>query len=184
MYNRRLPILLALLGLAGLLLVLGGVVAAQDEPEAAPTPAASPIHPVFPLLDAGGENVLDSGNAISPMTTCGGCHDTAFIAANNFHSDAGLETYAAAGSIPGGRPWDTGAGLFGKWNPLTYRYLSPEGDAVVDLTTPEWVQVFGARHVGGGPAVTSREGRPLVDLEPGGVEASIVTEAGETAPWA
>lgn len=184
MRNRRIPILLALLGLAGLLLVIGGAVAAQGEPAAPATPSASPIHPVFPLLDASGANVLESGSAVSTMTTCGGCHDTAFIAANNFHSDAGLETYAAPGTIPGGRPWDTGAGLFGKWDPLLYRYLSPEGDAVVDLTTPEWVQVFGARHVGGGPGVMSREGRPLTDLTPGdGVEATLVDAAGQTQAW-
>ena len=131
--------LITLLLLVAAALLLFGRVAAQTEPPAetaTDTPAAAPIHPVFPLLDAAGDNVLDSGAPVSTMTTCGGCHDTAFIAANNFHSDVGLSTYGATG----------GAGLFGRWDPITYRYLSPEGDAVVDLTTPEWVSLFGARH--------------------------------------
>jgi len=168
-------------------LLFGGVVAAQDGEPPSPTSAsptsASPIHPVFPLLDATGANVLESGAAVSTMTTCGGCHDTAFIAANNFHSDVGLETYTDPGTIPGGRPWDTGAGLFGKWNPILYRYLSPEGDATTDLTTPAWVQLFGARHAGGGPAVTSRAGGPLVESGLA-VDATIIDPAtGEPRPW-
>ena len=159
----------------------GRTIAQEGEPAA--TPAPSPIHPVFPLLDADGANVLASGAAVSTMTTCGGCHDTAFIAANNFHADVGLETYGQPGSLPGGRPWDTGAGLFGKWNPILYRYLSPEADATVDLTTPEWVQLFGERHAGGGPAVTSRAGGPLADSGLA-VDTTIVDPAtGEARPW-
>lgn len=182
--HRRLLIPL-ILALAGLLLLLGGGAAAQDdEPVAAPT-AGSPMHPVFPLLDATGENVLDSGRAVSTMTTCGGCHDTAFIAANNDHADAGLAGFTAAGAVAGGRAWDSSRGWFGRWDPLLYRVLSAEGAAVVDLTTPEWVQLFGARHAGGGPATTSRDGRPLTELEPGaGVEATIIDPAtGEAQAW-
>lgn len=162
------------------LFLFGRSAAAQD---GEPPPAASPIHPTFPLLDGAGANVLDSGEPVSTMTTCGGCHDTAFIAANNFHSDVGLETYGEPGSVPGGRPWDTGAGLFGKWNPITYRYLSPEGDATVDLTTPEWVQVFGGRHAGGGPAVASRAGGPLA-ASALAVDTTIIDPAtGAAQPW-
>ena len=182
--HRRLltPLFLAL---AGLLLLLGGGAAAQDgEPVAAPT-AASPMHPVFPLRDAAGDNVVDSGHAISTMTTCGGCHDTAFIAANSEHADVGLATLTEPGAVAGGRLWDSSPGLFGRWDPLLYRLLSAEGDAVVDLTTPEWVQLFGARHAGGGPATTSRDGRPLTALEPGaGVEATLIDPTtGEAQPW-
>lgn len=157
--------------------------AAAQEGEPVTAPAASPIHPVFPLLDADGANVLDSGGAVSTMTTCGGCHDTAFIAANNFHSDVGLAGYAEPGSITGGRAWDTSAGLFGKWNPIYYRYLSPEGDGTIDLTTAEWVMLFGERHAGGGPAVTSRAGGPLA-ASALGVDASLIDPATATAqPW-
>ncbi len=183
MHRRILPPLF--LALAGLLLLLGGGAAAQDgEPVAAPTPA-SPMHPIFPLLDAAGDNVLDSGRAVSTMTTCGGCHDTAFIAANSDHADVGLATFTAPGALPGGRPWDSSGGLFGRWDPLLYRLLSAEDDAIVDLTTPEWVQLFSARHAGGGPATTSRDGRPLTALEPGaGVEATVIDPAtGEAQPW-
>ena len=169
--------LITLLLLLGAALLLFGRVAAQTEQPAetaTDTPAAAPIHPVFPLLGAAGDNVLDSGAPVSTMTTCGGCHDTAFIAANNFHSDVGLATYGAAG----------GAGLFGRWDAITYRYLSPEGDAVVDLTTPEWVSLFGARHAGGGPATTSRAGDPLAESSLA-VDGTVIDPAtGEAQPWA
>ncbi|MBP6786535.1 MAG: cytochrome b/b6 domain-containing protein [Candidatus Promineofilum sp.] len=164
-------------------LFLFGRRAAAQEAEPPVIAAPSHNHPQFPLLDAASDNVLDSGAAVSTMTTCGGCHDTAFIAANNFHSDAGLGTYGRPGSVPGGRPWDTGAGLFGKWSPITYRYLSPEGDTIVDLTTPEWVQVFGARHAGGGPAVTSRAGGPLA-ASGLSVDTTIIDpETSAARPW-
>ena len=182
MHHRRLLITLALLAA----LALGGAAAAQDDGRpATPAPPAAPMHPVFPLLDAAGDNVLDSGRAISTMTTCGGCHDTAFIAANFSHADAGLSTVGARGAVDGGRAWDAGTGLFGRWDPLLYRLLAQDGDAVVDLTTPEWVRVYGARHVGGGPATTARDGRPLTALSPGsGVETSIVDPAsGAAQPW-
>ena len=71
--------LIALLGLAALLLVAQQTLA-QDETPVDPTPTGPPLHPNFALLDANGNNVLDSGEAISTMNTCGSCHDTAFIA--------------------------------------------------------------------------------------------------------
>ena len=180
------PIGAAALVVAMAVFLFGRVAVAQDGEPQAPSTAtspASPIHPVFPLLDAGGANVLDSGAAVSTMTTCGGCHDTAFIAANNFHSDVGLDGYGAPGSVPGGRPWDTGAGLFGKWNPILYRYLSPEGDATTDLTTPEWVMLFGERHAGGGPAVTGRAGGPIVESALTVDNTIIDPITGEARPW-
>ena len=57
-----------------------------------------------------------------------------------------------AGETGSGRAWDTSSGLYGKWDPITYRFLSPEGDALIDLDTEEWIQTYGLRHAGGGPA--------------------------------
>ncbi|MDX1378859.1 MAG: hypothetical protein R3307_08425, partial [Anaerolineales bacterium] len=80
---------LILAGLITLSLVFGiGSVLAQPDP--APTPAASPLHPNFALLDKSGENVLTSGKGVSTMQTCGQCHDTEFIQTHAFHSDLGL----------------------------------------------------------------------------------------------
>jgi thiosulfate reductase cytochrome b subunit len=114
--------------------------------------AQSPLHPTFPLLDADGEHVLETGNPVSTITTCGQCHDTAFIAAHNYHNDVGFSFQTEAGETGSGRAWDTSSGLFGKWDPITYRYLSPAGDPNVDLDTEAWIQTYGLRHAGGGPA--------------------------------
>jgi thiosulfate reductase cytochrome b subunit len=73
------PYLMALA--AGVLSLAGALIAAR------PTTAAegSPLHPTFPLLDADGVNVLDSGNPVSTLATCGACHDTEFILRHNAH---------------------------------------------------------------------------------------------------
>ena len=68
--------------LAGVLLV--GAVFAHDN--IVPATQGSPLHPSFALLDMEGQNVLDSGQAVSTMQTCGQCHDTQFIASHNFHA--------------------------------------------------------------------------------------------------
>lgn len=171
--------------LGALLIILVGRVLAQPAPQV--TPAGQPvIHPAFPLLDASGANVLRSAQPISTLQTCGGCHDAAFISRHSFHSDVGLTAFGPAGSSTGGRSWDSSPGLFGRWDPLLYRYLSPQGDAVVDLTTPEWVQVFGARHVGGGPAATSRDGRPLTAPAPSAADVETAVRdprSGQLSAW-
>ena len=63
--------------------LLFAVVAVAQEPS---------LHPRFQLLDAMGRNVLDSdldgGAPVSPRRTCGTCHDTAYIAAHNYHVTA------------------------------------------------------------------------------------------------
>jgi hypothetical protein len=128
-----------------------------EEGEAVTAPPAR-LHPTFPLLDSAGENVLDSGQPVSPMQSCGACHDTPFIAEHSFHADLGLSELGQ----PGLRAWDLGPGYYGRWDPLTYRYLDER-----DLSLPEWLMTMGARHVGGGPAVYSEDGRPLTDLPPG-----------------
>ena len=177
-------VLLGAVLLVALFLFAGRRAAAQEE--TSPEPAGSPMHPTFPLLDEGGVNVLQSGGPVSTMRTCGACHDTAFIEEHSFHADVGLDNFAASGAFPGSREWDLSPGPFGKWNPLTYRYLSPAGDGRIDLTTAEWLQTIGARHVGGGPAVYSRDGRPLTDLSPtpGDPETSIIDpQTAELVPW-
>jgi thiosulfate reductase cytochrome b subunit len=124
---------------------------------------AQNMHPAFPLLDAQGENVLKTAAPVSTLHTCGGCHDTQYIAAHSFHSDAGFSKMTAPGTTASGRPWDVTAGMYGRWNPMIYRYLSPAGDDVVDMNTDEWIRVFGARHVGGGPAAENR-GHEAVEM--------------------
>lgn len=144
------------------------------------------MHPPFPLLNKEGENVLEAGGPVSTMQTCNGCHDTAFIEEHSFHSDVGLSELTEAGQTASGRAWDTSPGLFGNWNPIIYRYLSPLGDERIDLTTPEWIQLLGVRHAGGGPAVYSRDGDLLSDLTASAddPETSIVDpESGDLVPW-
>jgi len=162
-------------------LLLGAAAASTpDMPEAS-------IHPRFPLLDDGGQNVLDSQGAVSTMRTCGQCHDTEYIESHSFHTTLGLDLQTQAGTTSSERPWDTSPGLFGRWNPISYRYLSPPGDERLDLTTPAWVQFFGLRHVGGGPAVRSRDGRPLESVEsvaPHDLETHIADPfTGEMREW-
>jgi thiosulfate reductase cytochrome b subunit len=184
--------------LVGLLLIVYGIAygtaAAQeatrepaDETEVENPASQSPtFHPTFPLLDQAGVNVLDSGQPVSTMQTCGACHDTEFIEEHSFHADVGLSEMTAPGETGSGRAWDTSPGLFGRWNSLVGRYLSPEGDDRPDLTTAEWIQLLGARHVGGGPAVTSRDGQLLTDLPPDAsvLDTQIVDpETGALVPW-
>lgn len=125
---------------------------------------ASPLHPGFPFLDEAGENVLDSGKAISTMNTCGACHDTAFISEHSYHVSAGINDLTAPGQTVTERPWDISSGVFGTWNSIEYRYLSPQGDSRVDLSTPDWIRLYGLRHVGGGPAMYAADGQLLTEL--------------------
>lgn len=156
-----------------------GINSALAKPEAAPVPQASALHPTFALLDANGENVLDTGSPVSTMKTCGQCHDTEFIQSHAFHSDLGLSDYQENGSF------NSSTGTFGKWDPLTYRYLSQKGDERLDLGTPEWLMLYGDRIVGGGPAVTSRDGTPLAEVVAGedNPENTILLDNGATSAW-
>ncbi len=169
----------------GLFLVLAGLlalrfsVAAYEKPATAPTPPDTSPHPTFMLLDAEGQNVLENGKPLSTMTTCGQCHDTEYIASHSFHTDLGLSDYQPTEGL------DASSGAFGKWNPLTYRYLSQPGDERLDLSTPEWLMTLGLRHVGGAPAMTSREGTPLTNLAPSATnpESALLTPDGSLQPW-
>jgi thiosulfate reductase cytochrome b subunit len=125
---------------------------------------ASPLHPGFPFLDEDGLNVLESGKPVSTMNTCGTCHDTAFIADHSYHVSAGINDLTSPGTSITERPWDISPGVFGSWNSIEYRYLSPQGDSRIDLTTPDWIRLYGLRHVGGGPAMYGTNGQLLSDL--------------------
>ena len=150
----------------GMILLLAGLglTGAAAQPAGSPLEQAAPLHPQFALLDANEVNVLTSGQPVSTLKTCGACHDTAFIQSHSDHAAVGLDEFGQPGTIADGRPWDTSPGAFGRWDPLRYRYLSPAGDPLLDLGTADWVKSSGDRHVGGGPAVYARDGRPLNDL--------------------
>ncbi len=117
--------------------------AQQEVPESVPEQGleVDPLHPTFLLLDSDGANVLESGNPVSTMQTCGTCHDTDFIAAHSVHSNVGFGL-ELSGDMD--RAWQTGVGWYGGWNPIQYN------DA--DMTAEAWVQTYGWRHAGGGPA--------------------------------
>ena len=76
--------------------------------------------------------VLDTGAPVSTMQTCGECHNTEFIQSHAFHSDLGLSDYKENGG------YNSSTGSFGKWDPLSYRFLSQQGDERLDLSTAEW----------------------------------------------
>ncbi|GAB4566939.1 MAG: hypothetical protein Fur0017_06660 [Anaerolineales bacterium] len=171
--------LYTLAGLIILALALG-INAVLAAPKPVPAQQASVLHPNFALLDSDGVNVLESSNAISTMRTCGQCHDTEFIQSHAFHSDLGLNTYNTSADS-----FNASNGLFGKWDPLTYRFLSTENDERLDLSTAEWLILNGSRVVGGGPAETSRNGKDLTTLSPNknNPETAILNEDGTIAAW-
>ena len=172
-------ILLTLVG-AG----LWGIQKATAGSSESPVAQTSPVHPTFQRLDVDGNSVLDSNAPLSLEQTCGSCHDTAFIESHAFHADLGLSDMTQPGQAVTGTPWDMSDGLFGHFDPLTYRYLTPEGDERLDLSTAGWLEATGQRVVGGGPATTSRDGQPLLDGELSGPEASILDpETGEPVAW-
>jgi thiosulfate reductase cytochrome b subunit/cytochrome c553 len=147
---------------------------------------SSPLHPAIPFLDENGESVLDSDNPVSTMNTCGSCHDTNFITDHSYHVSAGINDLMDPGNTVTERAWDISPGYFGSWNSIEYRYLSPQGDKRVDLTTPDWLRLYGLRHVGGGPAEYSRSGTPLEELayQSGSLETNWINpETDELEPW-
>ncbi|MFO8174604.1 MAG: cytochrome b/b6 domain-containing protein [Gemmatimonadota bacterium] len=72
----------------------------------APIPSEARIHPAIFLLDSRGENVLQSGGPVSPLATCGDCHDTEYIRAHSLHSDPGLMASAPPAWAVSSRPWE------------------------------------------------------------------------------
>jgi thiosulfate reductase cytochrome b subunit len=160
------------------MLAVAGSAAPAAEP--APRSPLRSLHPDFALVDADSVNVLQSGRAVSTMKTCGQCHDTAFIAAHAFHADLGLGAFASSA-----KTWDASPGLFGQWDPLRYRFLTQSGDERLDLSTAGWLMQNGERVVGGGPATTSRSGKPLTALamRVDDAETSVLNAAGSRAAW-
>ena len=98
--------------------------------------AVNRLHPEVPILDASGNLVIESGEPMSSMATCGGdCHQTAYIMANSDHSDAGASRLGGHG---GAHDWQQGPGYFGGWNPLAYDTVIPLEQVLpfeVELTT-------------------------------------------------
>jgi thiosulfate reductase cytochrome b subunit len=179
--RRWLPYLLLLT----LALAAFGVIRASAFTSTQPKAQASPFHPDFPLLDENSQNVLNSGGPLSTTETCGACHDTEFIALHSFHSTDGLSTFGTSGR---GflHAWDLSDGFFGRWDPLTYRYLTPEGDELFDLGTAAWIQTVGLRHVGGGPAQVTLDGVSLSELtgnESARTKLTLNQETGELERW-
>jgi thiosulfate reductase cytochrome b subunit len=112
------------------------------------------------------------------MNTCGQCHDTKFIESHAFHADLGLSDYQKTKDL------NASSGTFGKWDPLTYRYLSQNGDERLDLSTAEWLMLNGERIAGGGPATISRDGAPLADLKPSAENPeTALLQNGSAAVW-
>src|SRR5215216_3800095 len=119
---------LTTLGLLLAITALFGIRSVLAKPEPAPVQQSSPLHPTFALLDASGKNVLKTGAALSTMKTCGQCHDTEFIKSHAFHSDLGLSAYKR--SSPEDKQngkLSSSNGIFGQWDPLTYRFLTQKG---------------------------------------------------------
>jgi hypothetical protein len=121
-----------------------------------------------------------AGAAVSTMRSCGQCHDTAFIAAHAFHADLGLADFKVTKD-----GWDASPGLFGRWDPLSYRFLSQAGDERFDLGTADWLKTVGERVVGGGPAVMSRTGVPLAEVaaQAGNPDTTVLAADGTLASW-
>jgi len=151
------------------------------------TAAASTMHPLFPLLDETGTNVLASGGPVSAMRTCGACHDTEFIERESAHAGAGWDAPREVKRERSGRPWEGNAGMLGGWNPITYRTISPPDDGAIDLSLPDWIRFFGRRHVGGGPARRAADGALLSEKKSAGpddLEASwFDPETKQREPW-
>ena len=144
-----------------------------------PAPKLTQLHPQITLLDADGANVLETGQAVSPMKTCGQCHDADYIASHSFHADLGL---AAMGPVS---PTNAN-GTLANWDPITYRYLSQPGGDRLDLSTAGWLEFNAARYTGGAMGQTSRGGAPLTALAPDAQnnETNILNpHTGEAEAW-
>lgn len=110
-------------------------------------PAAAELHPAVPLLDADGQPAARSGKPVSALKSCDGCHDSQYVATHGDHFTVGAGEPAPAGAPA----WDSGPGLLGRFDPLTYDRFTPPEAAAQDLDLAGWIRRT-PRHAGGGPA--------------------------------
>ncbi len=153
----------------------------------APPPPPPSMHPDVVLLDAQGRIAPANGTPLSLRKSCGACHDVEFIEKNNYHAQAGLDEQSDAGRAPSGRPWDTGPGMFGRFDPFLGRTLTPPAEEPLDLGSADWIRLFAARHVGGGPAERSRFHGGILGSPPAGAAdpdgPSLDDKTGERSTW-
>jgi hypothetical protein len=138
---------------------------------------AGAMHPEITLKDAAGFPVTESRKAISPMQTCGGCHDTEWIADHSPHSDLGFGETSAA------REFDTGPGAINRFDPIDYDRIDFSGAFTIGVA--DWLLRHGGRHVGGGFATRAPDGEPLTSLssESPGPFTHHLGEEGIPVPW-
>jgi len=118
--------------------IASGIVAAATDTSASgaavarqPHPQPNVMHPAIVLRDGNGVSVLASGAPVSPMRTCGSCHDVTFIAQHDMH-----------GSFPGAWPDPARA-------PAIRGILDAGG--MTGLSAQEWLAEYGGLDPGGGP---------------------------------
>lgn len=163
---RRFPLILATLALVS----HAGPIAGQISPEAR-------IHPPIPLLDAQGQNVLRSGGPVSPLVTCGDCHDTDYIQAHSQHSDPGLLASAPPPHAASSRPWEAPVVEGAEMNCFLCHTPRPANDRRLEILARgegSWAPTATLAHSGivsqrGGrwqwdPGAFDAEGRVLVSL--------------------
>lgn len=139
---------------------------------------ADQIHPAIELLDANGQPVGDG--PVSSMQTCGGCHDTSWIADHSPHAKLGLDEMGAPAS---GRSFDVGPGALNRFDPLRYDRVEFEGEFTIGIA--DWLRRFGGEHAGGGFATVDASGRPLTSPSPDRPDAftHALGPDGEPVAW-
>jgi len=109
------------------------------------------LHPDVVLRDGAGQPVVKSGKPVSTLSTCGACHDAAWIASHDRHADFGFGALTD-GPAPSGRSWDFGTGPWGRFDPLTYDLpVAPGAPASTGLERLRWAEAHPERLLGGGP---------------------------------
>jgi hypothetical protein len=150
-------------------------------PAVAVAAGVSPLHPPVELIDIDGGAALETGKPLSTMRTCGTCHDTDYIAGHSYHVWLGSDEGEFASS---GRGFDHGPGAIGRFDPLTYERFDPKA---FDLGLADWLRRFGERHVGGGFAAQTSDGRALSELGSGADDDPLTrvrgSRPGTTEPW-